>query len=110
MTCRKLNWRRNRDGRLTRDKAQQIPVYWLGDARHKGGVSPTQALMWNVRTCRTDAKQRAQADSLGKSASSDAVHRGGATRSSDDADESRSSKGVALTCQRHWSTESGMSW
>ena len=55
MTCRELfQWRRNRDGRLARDRDQRVPVYWLDGARHKGGVSPIQALMWNVRTCRSD--------------------------------------------------------
>ena len=28
------------------------PVYCLGGVRHEGGVSPVQALVWNVRTCR----------------------------------------------------------
>ncbi len=30
------------------------PVYCLDGVRHKGGVSPVQALVWNVRTCRLD--------------------------------------------------------
>ena len=29
-----------------------VPVYCLGGVRHEGGVSPVQALVWNVRTCR----------------------------------------------------------
>jgi hypothetical protein len=96
MTCRKLyKQRRNRDGRLARDEAQWEPVYWLGGARHKDGVSSDQALVWNVRTCRPDAKRRAQADGLREGASIDAGHRGGVARSSDDAGESRRSKGAA---------------
>ena len=31
-----------------------VPVYCLGGVRHEGGVSPVQALVWNVRTCRLD--------------------------------------------------------
>ncbi len=96
MTCRELyQQRRNRGGRLTRDVAQREPVYWLGGARHKGGVSSDQALMWNVRTCRSDVKRRAQVDRFLEGASIDAEHRDGVTRSSVDAGESRRSKGVA---------------
>jgi hypothetical protein len=96
MTCREFSqWRRNRDGRLARDGAQRRPAYWLGGARHKGGVSPIQALMWNVRTCRSDVKGRAQAEGLRESASTDAEHRGGATRSRWESRESGRSKGVA---------------
>ena len=32
--------------------AEGVPVYCLGGVRHEGGVSPVQALVWNVRTCR----------------------------------------------------------
>ena len=31
-----------------------VPVYCLDGVRHEGGVSPVQALVWNVRTCRLD--------------------------------------------------------
>ena len=31
-----------------------VPVYCLGGVRHEGGVSPVQALVRNVRTCRLD--------------------------------------------------------
>ena len=100
MTCRELfQWRRNRDGRLARDEVQRKPVYWLDGARHKGGVSPIQALVWNVRTCRSDVKGRAQAEGLRESASTDAEHRGGAIRSSCDSRESERSKGVTSSSQ-----------
>ena len=96
MTCRELyQQRRNRGGRLTRDVAQREPVYWLGGARHKGGVSSDQALMWNVRTCRSDVKRRAQVDRFLEGASIDAEHRGGVTRSSVETGQYRWSKGVA---------------
>jgi hypothetical protein len=108
MTCRELyQWRQNRDGRLTRERAQREPAYWLGGARHKGGVSPNLALLWNVRTCRADVKRRAQAEGLCQGASIEAAHRGGATRSSDEVCESRWSKGVASSGWKHRSTACG---
>ena len=83
MTCREpFLQRRNRAARLTRDEVQREPVYWLDGVRHKGGVSSDQALMWNVGTCRPDAKRRAQVESLHKGASIDAGHRGGVICSS----------------------------
>lgn len=110
MTCRELSQqRRNRDGRLARDGAQREPAYWLGGARHKGGVSPIQALMWNVRTCRSDAKGRTQAEGLRESASTNAEHRGGATRSSDDSRESGRSQGVASSSRSCRPTGDGRS-
>ena len=97
MTCRKLSQRRrNRVGRLTRDRTQMEPVYWLGGVRHEGGESLVQAQMWNVGTCRSDDKGRVQADSLGEDASTDAEHRGGVARSSDEVPEKGWSKGAAL--------------
>jgi hypothetical protein len=40
-----------------------------------------QALVRNVGTCRPDAKEEAQADSIRKGESTDAGHRGGVVRS-----------------------------
>jgi hypothetical protein len=57
-------------------------------------LSPDQALMWNVGTCRSDAKRRAQAEGLRKGASIDAEHRDGVARSSAEAGESRRSEGA----------------
>jgi hypothetical protein len=57
MTCRK-----RRDAIETRlqllawDEARGEPVDCPSDGRHEGGVSPAQALVWNVGTCRLDAK------------------------------------------------------
>ena len=57
MTCRK-----RRDAietgllLLVRDEAQGKPVDCLSDGRHEGGVSPAQALVWNVGTYRPDVK------------------------------------------------------
>ncbi len=49
-----------------------------------GGVNPDQALVWNVRTCRHDAKVEIQVGSPGKDQAPDAWHRGGAARTSDE--------------------------
>jgi len=63
MTCRK---RRNdvETGleSLARDEPSGKPAYWLGGVRHEGGVSMVQALVWNVGTCRLDAKGEIQAE------------------------------------------------
>ena len=110
MTCRKLFQQcRNRDGRLARDGAQRMPGNWLGGTRHKGGVSPDQARIRNVRTCRSDAKGRAQVEGLHERASTDAGHRGGAIRSSVEARESERSEGIASFGRRDRSTGYGMS-
>ena len=57
MTCRK---RRNAIETglqsLVRDEAWGKPVDCPSDGRHEGGVSPAQALVWNVGTFRLDAK------------------------------------------------------
>ena len=83
MTCRNvLRWRRNRslEPRL-RDKVGERPAYCPTGVRHEGGVSPNQALVRNVRTCRSDVKGDAQVDSIHESQSTDAEHRGGVARS-----------------------------
>jgi hypothetical protein len=41
---------------LARDRAREVPADCPGGDRHKGGVSPAQALVRNVGTCRLDAK------------------------------------------------------
>ena len=61
MTCRK-----RRDAietelqLLARDEARGEPVDCPSDGRHEGGVSPAQALVWNVGTFRLDAKGELQ--------------------------------------------------
>ncbi len=56
----------------------------LGGTRLEGGVTLDQALMRNVGTCRPDAKGDIQAGGPCEDQSTDAGHRGGATRSSDE--------------------------
>ena len=45
---------------LARDEAREKPVDCPSGDRHEGGVSPAQALVWNVGTCRLDAKGELQ--------------------------------------------------
>lgn len=66
-----------------------MPADRLGGVRHEGGVSLDQASVRNVGTCRPDAKERARAGSPCKGASTNAGHRGGATRSSDESRENQ---------------------
>lgn len=41
---------------LARDRARGMPADCPSGDRHQGGVSPAQALVWNVGTSRLDAK------------------------------------------------------
>ena len=43
-------------------RAQRAPVYCLSGIRHEGGVNLIQALVWNVRICRCDAKEEIQVE------------------------------------------------
>jgi len=45
---------------LARDEARGMPVSCPGDGRHQDGMSPAQALVWNVGTCDLDAKEDLQ--------------------------------------------------
>ena len=73
--------------------AGERPACGLGGARCKGGVSSSQALAWNRRTCRldTDGQGRWVLGARGRTPSggnregqSTARHRGGPARSSDE--------------------------
>ena len=48
-------------GRFLRDKRRSGPGGCLCGIRHLGGANSDQALVWNVRTCRPDAKGDVQA-------------------------------------------------
>ena len=63
-------------------KVQREPAYCLDGVRHAGGVNLIQALVWNVGTCRPDAKGEAQVGSTHEGENTDAGHRGGPTRTS----------------------------
>ena len=109
-TCRKESRRhQNRVGLVTREKAQRAPADWLGGVRHKGGVSMIQALMRNVGTSHPDAKGEVQVGGPGEDQSTEAGWRDGATRSSEEAGESRWSEGVASSGLGGGSTSDGRS-
>ena len=60
-----------------------MPVYCLGGIRYEGGVNLIQAFMYNVGTCRPDVKEEIHVEDH-KNESTDAGHRGGPLRSSDE--------------------------
>ena len=65
-----------------------------------------EAEMRNVGTCRRDVNGEAQVETP-RGESTEAWHRGGTTRSSDDILETGSSEGVVARGCRSWSTRSG---
>jgi hypothetical protein len=66
---------------LTREESGGCPDYYPDGIRHKGGVTLHLAFAWNVGTCRPDAKGEIQAGGPREDESTEAGHRGGATRS-----------------------------
>ena len=82
MTCRKLRDDVETGGwSLTRDKSGGCPDFGPDGIRHEGGVTLNRALAWNVGTCRPDAKGEVQMGGPHEDKSTEAGHRGGATRS-----------------------------
>ncbi len=81
MTCRNPMTTPKPGGMDAPGQGQTVPADGLSGVRHEGGVTPAQASMRNVGTCRRDAKGDAQAGEPCKSQSTDARHRGGVTRS-----------------------------
>jgi hypothetical protein len=51
--------RQNQGPRLTVGQTKREPDYWLGDDRHKDGVTLLQAIERNIGTCHRDAKGEA---------------------------------------------------
>lgn len=84
-------------------------LFCLGGVRSEGGVNSGQAAMRNVGTSFTDAKGDVQMGSPREDKRTNAVTRGGATRSSDETHENGWSKGVASFCCNHGSTGDGRS-
>ncbi len=76
-------------------RVQTKPVYGLCGVRRGASVIPFQALSGNVGTCRLDAKGEFRRSSPPKEKSTNARHRGGAARSSDEAIERLWSEGAA---------------
>jgi hypothetical protein len=82
MTCRKRIDDVETGGKsLTRDKSGGCPDCGPDGIRHEGGVTLNRALAWNVGTCRPDAKGEVQMGGPHEDKSTEAGHRGGATRS-----------------------------
>jgi hypothetical protein len=65
---------------LTRDKSGGWPDCCPDGIRHEGGVTLHLAFVWNVGTCRLDAKGDIQMGSTHEDESTDARRRGGAAR------------------------------
>ena len=62
MTCRNAKDDVKTGGSSSfRDQVGGCPEDCPSDIRHVGGAKPDQALVWNVRTCRSDAKGDVQA-------------------------------------------------
>jgi len=81
MTCRNpLDDVKTGGATFSRDQLGGGPEACPFGIRHISGAKPDQALVWNVRTCRSDAKGDVQAENR-KGQSTDAGHRGGAARS-----------------------------
>ncbi|MBF0505575.1 MAG: hypothetical protein HQL09_01960 [Nitrospirae bacterium] len=88
-------------------QVQTEPVDGLGGVRRGGSVIPFQAFVGNVGTCRLDAKGEIRRSSPPKEKRTDARHRDGAARSSEEAVERPWSKGAASFCRMHASTRKG---
>lgn len=81
----KLNLMMSKLGRRTAlGEVWRKPMSWPSGIRYEGGVSVHWALMWNVRTCRCDAKGKRQVGGPHEAERTKAQHRGRATRSSED--------------------------
>ena len=88
-------------------QVQTEPAYGLGGVRRGGGMTLFQALVGNVGTCRFDDKGEIRMGSPLKEKSTEAKHRGGAVRSSDEAIEKLWSKGAASFSRNYGSTQAG---
>jgi len=85
MNCRKrMNDVKTGDGGRSGINTGGVLKTGLCGVRLEGGVTLDQARIWNVGTCRSDAKGEAQAGSPRKGESTDAEHRDGAVHSRDE--------------------------
>jgi hypothetical protein len=85
MRCRKRIGDVETGGKsLTRDESGACPDCGPGGIRHEGGVTLNRALARNVGTCRLDGKGAIQTGGPREDRSTDAGHRGGAARISDE--------------------------
>ena len=85
MTCRKrIDDVETGEKSLPRDESGGWPDCCPDGIRHEGGVTLGLARARNVGTCRPDVKGAIQAGGPREDRSTDAGHRGGAARSSDE--------------------------
>ena len=85
MKCRKRIRRcQNRGVTLPPGTARGNPEACPSGIRHVGGAKLNQALVWNVRTCRSDAKGEVASGQNREDESTAAEHRDGAARSRDE--------------------------
>ena len=85
MTCRKVPWRRRNQERVSLlGQGWGVPDDGPTGVRHEGGVTVILASIRNVRTCRSDVKGAGQAGGPCKTLSTEAEHRGGVARSSEE--------------------------
>ena len=75
---------RNRGLALPPGSARGNPEACPSGIRHVDGAKLNRALVWNVRTCRTDAKGEVSSGHNREDESTDAEHRGGVARSRDE--------------------------
>lgn len=78
------NCHQNREGVYVPGRVRRLPDYRPGGGWREGGVSVEQACIWNLGTCRSDVKEQAN-QAAPERLFSDAEHRGGSARSSDEA-------------------------
>jgi len=89
MKCRKrMDDAETRGTSLTWDQSGGCPDYCPDGIRHEGGVTLHLAFAWNVGTCRPDDKGEIQVSGPHEDESTEAGHRGGATRSRGEGSES----------------------
>ena len=97
MTCRKAILRcQNQEALLSWEKFTGYLCYCVDGIRHGGGMISVQAFVWNLGT-------QADLSNLNK------LRGGGVIRSSEEASESSSSKGVTLISENYGSTRNGRS-
>src|SRR5207302_6260306 len=85
MKCRKRIRRcQNRGLTLPPGSARGNPEVCPSGIRHVDGAKLNQALVWNVRTCRSDAKGEVSSGQNREDESTDAEHRDGAARIRDE--------------------------
>ena len=85
MTCRKdLDECQNQGRGIILGQGWRSPAYWPTGLRPKDGENAIRALIWNVGTCRDNAKGAYQAGSTREILSTNVSHRGGPDRSSDE--------------------------